>query len=147
MPPEHIPQFEIFWNKKTHTMRGFAEFDETNEGPPGCVHGGASAAILDEVLGLAVWMHVQQPSVTANLNINYRNFTPLKGPRLLESKVNHHDGRKIYAEGRTMNVEGNQTHVEATGLWLTVQESKRSKVFEDIFGRNSPINSEKDSSK
>lgn len=107
------------------------------------MHGGASAAILDEVLGLSVWMHVQQPSVTANLNINYRNFTPLKGPRLVEARIDRTEGRKIYAQGKTMNIERSKTHVEATGLWLVVSESGRSKAFEEVFGKGSAINTDK----
>jgi acyl-coenzyme A thioesterase PaaI-like protein len=53
-------------------------FLDKAEGPPGHVHGGATAGLLDEVLGVAVW-HAQFASLTQNLSLHYGRPLPLKG--------------------------------------------------------------------
>ncbi|MBL0345264.1 PaaI family thioesterase [Candidatus Villigracilis affinis] len=55
--------------------------NETHQGPPGHTHGGASAAILDEIMGLVVWA-AGHKVVAANININYRKMLPLHQPLL-----------------------------------------------------------------
>jgi len=46
-----------------YVTAGFS-FSEHQQGPPGFVHGGASAAVMDEAMGLAVW-HAGYRVVTA----------------------------------------------------------------------------------
>ena len=52
------------------------EFNSICEGPPGHVHGGASAGLLDEVLGVCVW-NENYMSVTQNLTLHYGRALPL----------------------------------------------------------------------
>ena len=49
-------------------------FKPASEGPPGHVHGGASAALIDESMGIVVW-HNQAASLTQSLQLSY--FKPL----------------------------------------------------------------------
>jgi len=51
-------------------------FREKAEGPPGHVHGGASAALIDETMGVVVW-HNQFYCLTQNLNLQYLKPLPL----------------------------------------------------------------------
>ncbi|MBS1958855.1 MAG: PaaI family thioesterase [Bdellovibrionales bacterium] len=46
------------------------------EGPPGHVHGGATAGLLDEVLGVCVW-HGKHTCVTQTLTLHYGRTIPL----------------------------------------------------------------------
>ena len=49
---------------------------EAQQGPPGHAHGGATAAILDEAMGAAVWSAGQRV-LSVNLNIDYKAPVPL----------------------------------------------------------------------
>ena len=52
------------------------QFKAKAEGPPGHVHGGASAALIDELMGIVVW-HNQFLSVTQTLQLQYVKALPL----------------------------------------------------------------------
>jgi len=51
-------------------------FKPSAEGPPGHVHGGATAALIDEVMGILVW-NQKMPVVTKKLEVEYRLPLPL----------------------------------------------------------------------
>jgi acyl-coenzyme A thioesterase PaaI-like protein len=74
-------------------------FGPETEGPPGYAHGGAMAAVLDEVLGLAAWA-AGYSIVVGNLNASFRNLLPLKKVVTVETKVVSVEGRKIMVHGR-----------------------------------------------
>jgi acyl-coenzyme A thioesterase PaaI-like protein len=52
------------------------QFKNKAEGPPGHVHGGASAGIIDELMGILVW-HNQFLCVTQTLQLQYLKALPL----------------------------------------------------------------------
>lgn len=92
--------------------------NEAHQGPPGHAHGGASAAILDEVMGLVVWAAGHQV-LAANININYRKPLPLHIPLLAEAHITEVRERKIISVGKirlpdsTVAVEGSGVYVVA----------------------------------
>ena len=96
--------------------------NETHQGPPRHVHGGASAAILDEVMGLVVWAAGHQV-VAANININYRKPLPLHQPLLAEAHITEVGERKIISVGEikladsTVAVSGSGVYVVAPHLF------------------------------
>ena len=96
--------------------------NETHQGPPGHAHGGASAAILDEVMGLVVWA-AGHKVLAANININYRKPLPLFQPLLAEARISEVGVRKIISEGKimladsTVAVEGSGVYVIAKGFF------------------------------
>jgi uncharacterized protein (TIGR00369 family) len=99
--------------------------NEAHQGPPGHTHGGASAAILDEVMGLVVWA-AGHKVVAANININYRKPLPLHQP-LICGGTHHRGGReKNYQRGRikladsTVAVSGSGVYVIAPHLFEQV---------------------------
>jgi acyl-coenzyme A thioesterase PaaI-like protein len=85
------------------------------EGPPGHVHGGVSALLLDQALGEAASVF-GGPGMTGRLTLHYRRATPL-GPLTVESWLDRTDGTKTVTKGRTLDGEGN-TCVEAEGLFI-----------------------------
>jgi len=66
---------EWYFDDDNHIESTFI-FTIHHQGPPGFVHGGASAAVLDEAMGLAIWQSGYR-AVTANLMIDYRKPIPL----------------------------------------------------------------------
>ncbi|HMZ06062.1 MAG TPA: PaaI family thioesterase [Anaerolineales bacterium] len=91
---------------------------DRHQGPPGHAHGGASAAILDEVMGLVVWA-AGHKVLAANININYRKPLPLHIPLLAEACITEVGERKISSVGKillpdsTVAVEGSGVYVVA----------------------------------
>ncbi len=98
-------------------VHGTAVFGDAYEGPPGHVHGGYVACMLDEILGF-VQSLTGNPGMTARLSITYRAPTPLHVPLRLEAKVLEVDGRKILTKA-TVHA-GDRLCAEADGLFLSI---------------------------
>jgi uncharacterized protein (TIGR00369 family) len=83
------------------------------EGPPGAVHGGVCAAVLDSLLGAAAAAG-HRPGMTAKLILSYLRPTPLGVPLVAEAWITGVDRRTTLVDGRILNERGELT-VEATG--------------------------------
>jgi acyl-coenzyme A thioesterase PaaI-like protein len=69
----------------------------TYEGPPGRVHGGALAAIFDEIMG-ALLPALGVMAFTGRLTVRYRRPTPLGVPLELRSWLASREGRRLHLE-------------------------------------------------
>ncbi|WGX98154.1 PaaI family thioesterase [Nocardioides sp. L-11A] len=85
------------------------------EGPPGMVHGGVSALMLDQIMGETA-SGFKRLTMTGTLTLRYRRPLPL-GPVRMEARIAGEEGRKITVEAR-IGVPGADAAVEATGLFL-----------------------------
>ena len=85
------------------------------EGPPGHVHGGVSALILDHVLGEAASPD-KKPRFTGSITMRYLRATPL-GPLHAEAVITRTDGVKTFCAGHISDAEG--ITVEAEGVFIT----------------------------
>lgn len=73
-------------------------FTRSHVGPPGRVHGGSVATLLDHVVGFAT-AAVGKSGMTAGLDIRYRGATPYNVPLLIRARYTHSEGRKHFATG------------------------------------------------
>ena len=85
------------------------------EGPPGHVHGGVSALILDHVLGEAA-STAQNPRLTGTISMRYLRTTPL-GDLRAEARIVRTEGVKTFAVGHIADADG--VTVEAEGVFIT----------------------------
>jgi acyl-coenzyme A thioesterase PaaI-like protein len=94
----------------------FADFHlgAAYEGPPGHVHGGVAALILDHVLGEAA-SSAARPRLTGTITMRYLRTTPL-GPLRVEAWIDRTEGYKTYAVGHIADAEGHT--VEAEGIFI-----------------------------
>jgi len=69
-----------------------------HSGPPGKIHGGVAATILDEVLGAAATA-AGATGLTGTLNLRYHAATPYGVPLQASARFTHSEGRKHYATG------------------------------------------------
>jgi acyl-coenzyme A thioesterase PaaI-like protein len=94
----------------------FADFrlGAAYEGPPGHVHGGVAALILDHVLGDAA-SSADKPRLTGTITMRYRRITPL-GDLHAEARIVRTDGVKTYAVGHLADAAG--VTVEAEGVFI-----------------------------
>jgi acyl-coenzyme A thioesterase PaaI-like protein len=85
------------------------------EGPPDLVHGGVSALILDQLLGMAA-AAAGAPGMTGKLNLTYRRPTPL-GDLSAKAWVHEVEGHKTIVHGHIIGPDGLPT-VEAEGTFV-----------------------------
>jgi len=86
------------------------------EGPPGHVHGGISALILDHLLGEAASNGLTTPTFTGTISCRYLRATPL-GALRAEAFIERVDGIKTYARGHIADADG--PTVQAEGVFIT----------------------------
>jgi acyl-coenzyme A thioesterase PaaI-like protein len=84
------------------------------EGPPGHVHGGVAALVLDHVLG-EVAANAENPRFTGTITMRYLRTTRL-GRLHAEARITRTDGVKAYAAGHLADEEG--ITVEAAGVFI-----------------------------
>ena len=67
----------IIWQKNPNgRIESSFVFNIHQQGPPGFVHGGASAAVMDEAMGIAVWQGGYR-AATVHLELDYRKPIPI----------------------------------------------------------------------
>jgi acyl-coenzyme A thioesterase PaaI-like protein len=91
------------------------------EGPPGHVHGGVSALVLDHVLG-EVASNGVNPRFTGTITLRYLRPTRL-GDLHAEARITHAEGVKTFAAGYLADDEG--VTVEAEGVFITPKWARR----------------------
>jgi len=84
------------------------------EGPPGLVHGGVSAMLLDHLMGETASAS-RGTIFTGTLTTRYRRGTPL-GPLRLEAHVTREEGRKVFVAATISDSDG--VTVEADGIFI-----------------------------
>ncbi len=75
---------------------------DTLAGAPGVVHGGIQAALLDEVLGMAVHVAASDPKlsvVTLDFRLRYRRPTPTGTPLKIRGRLLRVEGTDYLLEG------------------------------------------------
>ena len=85
------------------------------EGPPGHVHGGVCALVLDHVLGEAASGGLTRPAFTGTISCRYLRATRL-GVLHTEATIERIDGVKTFAVGHLADDEG--ITVQAEGVFI-----------------------------
>lgn len=85
------------------------------EGPPGWVHGGICALVLDQILGEVASDGLTKPLFTGTITLKYLRGTPL-GALRADAWVDRVEGVKTYARGELRDAEG--VTVEAEGVFI-----------------------------
>lgn len=109
----------VRWFSSERGVYGLTSLETGHMGPPGLVHGGALAAMLDEAMVLALAL-AGQMGVSANLNLDYRKPSFLGSELKVEGWLERVEGRKIYTRG-LVQIDDTVT-VEATSLYITPRE-------------------------
>lgn len=98
-----------------------ARFDPLpgHRGPPGFLHGGIAATVLDETMASLGWALDDVPCVTATLELRYRKPVPLDGqPIRIEAWRDRTEARRTQrVQGRLLLADGTVA-VEASGIFV-----------------------------
>lgn len=123
-PPIHLV---VHAREPYAEVTGTVSYGFAYEGPPGCVHGGFIAAGFDEMLGLAQSTS-QQRRMTGQLDITYRNPTPLRTELRYAARIERVEGRKAVVSG-TLHA-GDVLCAEACGLFIAPREGRLEQMVD-----------------
>jgi len=99
--PESEYGLKVVSRKVGDEVRASYTFSAKHSGAPGIAHGGAVAALVDDVCGGLLFV-VREPAVTRTLNVEYLKPVLVGVPYDLVAKVDRREGRKLFVscEGR-----------------------------------------------
>ena len=112
-------RLKYFKRKHDNALMARIWFGPAAEGPVNHVHGDSMSALLDESMGLAVFL-TGSLAFTAKLTVKYRKMLPLGSVVTLEAKVKHASGRRVLTTGRIFNDQG---EVISTGEGFFIKPS------------------------
>ena len=96
-------------------------FSEKHAGAPGIAHGGAVAALVDDVCGFLLFV-VREPAVTRHLEVDYLKPVLVGVTYDLVARVERRDGRKLFVSCEGTSTSGAVTF-RGGGLFLVVDLS------------------------
>jgi uncharacterized protein (TIGR00369 family) len=108
---------------------GRATLGKAHEGPPGLVHGGVVATLLDHVLARAV-RAAGRGGLTATLTVTFRRPVQLGVPLRATAELTGQDGRRTTATARLVAEDDPDTTLaEAEGLFVALRPERAAAVF------------------
>ncbi|MCW2801360.1 MAG: uncharacterized protein JWQ70_2832 [Aeromicrobium sp.] len=110
------PPVVLHWDDDA-TVHSEVDLGVAYEGPPGSVHGGVSALLLDHLMGETASGRHTRLIVTGTLTLRYVHPLPL-GRIRMEARITKVDGRKVTVTAHIGPEGGNEPAVEATGLFI-----------------------------
>jgi uncharacterized protein (TIGR00369 family) len=104
------------------------------EGPPGHVHGGIIATLLDEAMGKANKL-AGVVALTRTMEIDYLKPVPLNTPLLLEGWGIRRQGRKHFNTAEIRRESG-EVLARATGLFIAIDAERMLAAFAAASEKN-----------
>ena len=95
-----------------------AVVSDNYEGPPGYLHGGIIATLLDEAMSKANRAQ-GVTAMTRQMQVEYLRPVPSGADIRIEGHVTRSEGRKHWTEARISNTEG-KVLAHATGLFIAI---------------------------
>jgi acyl-coenzyme A thioesterase PaaI-like protein len=115
--PENPAGLGMRLERDRERVRGSVTLDRRHEGAPGYAHGGAVSTILDDALGMLLFV-LRRPAVTARLEVDFRRPAYLGHPFDVEAWVDRTDGRKLWMRAELR--EAGELIAAARSLFLEV---------------------------
>jgi acyl-coenzyme A thioesterase PaaI-like protein len=110
------------------TVRSEVDLGAAYEGPPGCVHGGVSALMLDHLMGECASAAHTRLIVTGTLTLRYVRPLPLGAVRM-QAQITKEDDRKVTVTAHLgCEAYGDEPAVEAKGLFIIPRWAREGSV-------------------
>lgn len=98
----------MFYEMENGELRGLFSFGTMHQSYPGRVHGGIVTAMLDELIGRAIW--IPEPAtlaVTMSLTTKYRKVVPINIQLRGVGRIIQNSSRGFIGEGEIYDMYGN----------------------------------------
>ena len=100
------------------TASAAIQLTATHEGPPGCVHGGIVATLLDEAMS-KLNRPLELVAMTRHMEIDYLRPVPVGAQLKIVSRHVRRDGRKIFHAAEVVGPSG-KVLARAKGLFVVI---------------------------
>lgn len=115
-------------------LRAGVIFKEGSAGPPGHAHGGATAAVLDEAMGIACWFK-GIPVVTRSLTVDFIRMVPIGAQAELVTSVGGEEGKNVTVEGELRSRKDDVVYARGKGVYAVVGDRKFGNLGEMAISR------------
>ncbi|MGD9548804.1 MAG: PaaI family thioesterase [Candidatus Krumholzibacteriia bacterium] len=109
------------------SLRAKVLFGDHAQGPPGHVHGGAMAGIMDEAMGGAAWL-AGHPVVAARLEITFKEMLSLASRAVVKAQVTGVEGRKVHTLAFLCDPTETTIFCQATGLFVVLDRPQLERM-------------------
>ena len=120
-----------FKPEEDESLSGEIWFGPELEGPPGHVHGGISAFVLDEAMGTVGWMK-GYPCVAAKIDVEFLSMTPVQRTLKIKAWVDRVEENKLLIQA---SIYDDKAYSRAFGIF-----SRLSREFVERFAKESAPN-------
>ncbi|MCF0205921.1 MAG: PaaI family thioesterase [Bacteroidales bacterium] len=98
----------MFYEMENGELRGLFRFGDQHQSYPGRVHGGVISAMLDELIGRAIWIpEPDSNGVTMTLTIKYRRVVPINTNLRGVGRITQNSARGFSGVGEIYDMDGN----------------------------------------
>ena len=121
-------RLRVAWFVRTEGLgtAGRAWFRPAAQGPPRHAHGGAMAALLDEVMGFACWLRGHRV-LAKSITIEFRRPLPLETIVTFDGSVDRVDGNRVMSRGQLLLPSG-VVCAEGTGVFVVLSAERMSRM-------------------
>ncbi len=97
----------MFYEMENNEIRSLFTFRKEHQSYPGRVHGGMITAMLDELIGRAMWIPEPETlAVTMTLDVKYRGLVPIDTPLRAAGRITQNSSRGYVGEGEIYDMNG-----------------------------------------
>ncbi|XP_015740220.1 acyl-coenzyme A thioesterase THEM4-like isoform X1 [Coturnix japonica] len=116
-------EYAIFLHASGRRTRCLCQVGPYLEGHQGFAHGGAIATLVDTTVGTCALAAAKMSAMTAKLSISYLAPVPLGAVVVADSRVEQHEGRKIFLSCQVCDTQRDTLYAEATALFIQVEDN------------------------
>lgn len=116
--PDAPAGYHLHPRREGDEVRADFTFGGAHQGAPALAHGGAVAAVCDDLLGHVLRL-VRTPAVTRRLEVEYLRPVVLGEPHRLAARLDGQEGRKLWISGEAVGHDG-EVRFRALGLFVRV---------------------------
>ena len=120
-----VLQTVLVKSPKDNELLGHVWFGWKTAGPPGHVHGGCQAAILDEMMGSTGW-HFKHSVVAAKIEVEFLQMIPYERQYDLRGTISNIDKRKVTIEAEIFL--GDVVYARSKGLFIILNDEQKRKL-------------------
>ena len=113
--------------------------DKRQAGYEGIVHGGITAALLDETIGWAVAVDRKKFFMTGELTVRFLRPLPLGLDVTVRGRSVEHKSRYSIAEGEIVDADG-AVYTKASGKFFLMKDSDAHKVNDYLTYQDNDLN-------
>lgn len=123
-------QIALLKSEKHHELLAKVWFGPRTAGPPGHVHGGCQAAVLDEMMGSTAW-HSGFKVVAGTIEIQFLDMIPLLHSYSVRGQILRVEGRKVFVEA-SIYID-DKIYAKSKGVFIQLKDEylKKLKVIRE----------------